>query len=73
MEKIVVRCSNVVKTKDDRDKRCKAFVAEIDEYKITTSCRKCGTEYVISRGPIGDLRVEGFPKKKRLIQNTETK
>jgi len=73
MKNKIIRCSNTVKIRDGGDRRCSAFIAEVDDFKITTSCRKCGTEYVISRDALGSLRIHGVPKGKRLIDLKENK
>lgn len=70
MKNIEVRCSNIVK-KNERERRCSAFIAELGQYEIRVVCRKCGTTYSISRDPSGKYKVRGIKKEKPLISSQE--
>ena len=73
MEKeIVVKCSNIVKTKRGEEVKCNRYLLTISEYKISFKCPKCGTDNVMTRDSNGQYRIIGFPKGNCLIGIEET-
>lgn len=63
-----IRCSNIVKKRNEETRRCDAFLAELNVYEIRLRCPRCGTLYVATKRMNNTFDVKGFVKGKHIIE-----
>ena len=68
LNSLKIRCSNIV-NRNEKTKRCEAFLLEMNDYEVRVRCPKCGTLFVATRRNDGKIDVKGFPKGKPIIEH----